>query len=246
MKIISISDLHIWNDMRLQKNLELQAAIKREYPDILVIDGDFDDPAECSQAVIRLTQTYRSWQSFIADLIAQGKTVYRVRGNHDPDPPEEDFHGVTIVSKLIFHYPFDMEFRHGYEYDWIWGGCWWFPGIANATFWLLGHYPKMIRWINDMRHLFSRKSPRDEKGTTQQDWNDHVASIHNKARKQAIKTGRMQIIGHTHCPYMDSMIADCGDFEDSFSYLSINGGDIAIKYIKEIPSGKQHKQSKNG
>jgi len=232
MKILEFSDNHIHDDSHLRENLELQIRIAMEKPNIVVIKGDFTDEWEAPIEAIRLTETYRSWQATLETLATiYGVTIYRIPGNHDPDPIKGDFPHVTVVRKLVFHYPIDVEIRHGHEFDVIWSGVWVIPGISGLAFFFMDHFPTMARKLRSILHAFGKKTPRDKKGSYAQDWTENVGRIHNRARKHAQKTGRAMSIGHTHCPFCDGLVIDSGDMEDSFSYDIIEGSGTTIKKL---------------
>jgi len=233
LKYLSFGCAHIHDDSRLKINNQLQEVIRQEAPDILILNGDFDDPCEVAKRTIKLTQTYQSWQRLFTERSKLRLSTFRIRGNHDNNPDPEP--NVVLMSNLIIEYPVNVEFRHGHEFDWVWTGNAWFPGIDWAVFWLLDRCPRLIWEINSLKHCFSRWwSPRDrKKGSTEEDYSKRVGKIHDRARNYAIRKDRTIIMGHTHCPYQDNFITDMGDMEDSFSYVVIEKGKIEVRYLKE-------------
>jgi len=67
-----------------------------------------------------------------------------------------------------------------------------------------------------------------------QEWTEHIGVVHDRYRRQGRKTGKIQIIAHTHCPHMDVpyLVCDAGDMVDSNTILQIeDDGPIGLVKI---------------
>lgn len=226
--IVSVSDLHIFDDSRYDKVCTLCDFIDEAAPDLLVLNGDIGDPwrskwcdiIEC-RSWLRLMRT--CWHRDTQGL----KTVW-IHYNHDYNAKDAYLPWAEMCSE---YREGQYLFMHAWEFDMAWGGIFGLPGIAPIAFWLSRHCPQLMVPLYNWLFGNRGKAPSQQKHTARDDWNYHIGIIHLRARAYAQKKGVSIIIGHTHCPTpYDGLIADDGDMVDSFSYIDITGK-VKLKYI---------------
>ena len=235
---LASSDWHLWCDDRLDLVKEFCGVVRERKPEVLVFDGDLADewkgnPGMNPWHVLVTTQSWTEVRRLTQQRANEGLFTVWVRGNHDSAAKDGYLPGVEICDRFMMA-PF--EFRHGWEFDIVWGGLGGIPGVQPLAWWLAENHPELA--LNIWQWLHSKTgadSPRQqmkgmleaeerEEVTLLDEWTLHVGLIHTRAMQYAMANKVRLVMGHTHNPmsYGD-VLYDCGDMENSFSYLWING-----------------------
>ncbi len=212
--IVSVSDLHIHDDSRFNKVQLLCSTICQLNPEILVFNGDIADTWAASWDEIMRTSSWWHLQRLIDwHYSSWGQKTFYIRGNHDHQI-EFKIPGLTVLDHLLIP---PYYFIHGWQFDVVWGGIGWLPGIYPAAFWLNSHFPRLSVRLWRLLNRGHTPAVQKARGLTE-DWNRHVGVIHLRALDYAIRNKLRLVIGHTHTPATcDSVLTDDGDMVDSFT-----------------------------
>lgn len=225
MKGLVFGDSHIHDDSRLDVMNELYGIIRAERPNVLVLNGDIGDPYKAKWEDIIATKTWQGLASLVQQRAAIGYKDYYIHYNHDSNAKSSYLPRITLCNR---YQTGNIVVMHGYEFDGYW------DIVHPFAFWMAQHHPKLMIPVYNL--LFRGKTPsRLKHGTTQEDWNWKVETVHSRARSYAKNHNARLIIGHTHCPWVfDGFIANQGDMEDSFSYVTFNENAITLKTLKGV------------
>lgn len=231
---VAFADTHTYNNRHLSRYHQMQDMIDKEHPDILIVLGDFlDFYVEQAHVLASLLATL-SWFTYFGNLVKDNIDVYIITGNHDPTYSNTWIQqlvkesGVHICRSLVIEGPKNgIEFRHGDEFDWIWSGIGFIPGINRFAWWLLDKHPRIAIKAREILGWFGGfKTPRDEKP---EKYDQHVANIRMRAKERFDKTGNTPVFGHTHSRYADAYMYNVGAVEDQAQYAVI--WDIGDGYL---------------
>ena len=222
MRIWAVSDLHIADDSHLGALDQFVTLARRHQPDILVLNGDIGDPWKVAWPQVLETESWWKLCHLVHNRVEQS-TIW-IPENHDYSAKSKYLPGATLV-----HGRYDVgdyTFMHGWQFDISWNL------IHRFCFWLSEKYPKLA--VTLYQQLYGKHTPSKLKyGNSPvakpEEWNEHVGIIHLRARSWAKRNNRRLLIGHTHCPTpFDGLIADSGDFLDSFSWLEIEDNEVRL------------------
>lgn len=246
-RVLSFSDLHLHDDSHLPWIQKMCAVCRQVTPEILVLDGDIADPWIGRWSSLMLTKSWTELRALVAERFDAGLLTVWILGNHD-SAAKMAFLGSVYLCRKFSLPPF--EFRHGWEFDVVWNGVGWIPGVKSIAFWLVEHHPdfalRLWKWLNRVTRT---KTPNEQRrcahdsiltdgylitSELMDDWNYHVGVIHLRATKYAMDHKVRLVIGHTHRPTnYGSALYDCGDMLDSFSYLDIStAGEAEIRFLE--------------
>jgi UDP-2,3-diacylglucosamine pyrophosphatase LpxH len=222
---IAASDTHIWNDSHQAEINALCDYVEAQKPALLVLVGDIADPWQSKWQDILKT---KSWDRLSKLCDARKKaaleTIY-IRGNHDSAARAKHLQGASLRRK---HREDTFLFVHGWEWDPVWGGL-----LGRAFFWISLNASFLMMPMYNI--FWGRKghTPGSMKSQGYRDeWDAKKGMIHLKAEEYAKKKGLTVILGHTHCPAMTPLMADAGDWVDSFSIVEISqDGKYTMKHL---------------
>jgi UDP-2,3-diacylglucosamine pyrophosphatase LpxH len=225
-RTIAVSDTHIWNDTHQAQITAMCEYIEAQKPPLLVLVGDIGDPWQSSWQDILKT---KSWDRLSKLCDARKKvgleTVY-VRGNHDQNATTEHLNGVKVAWN---HKQGTCLFTHGSEWDPIWGGS-----VGQFLYWLATRMPRVAKLVGKIYSIIPKGSTpgRLKREGYKDDWTEAAEKLHVKAQEYARRKHLFVVLGHTHCPWANELIADAGDWEDSFSAVEIaDDGTATLKHL---------------
>jgi predicted MPP superfamily phosphohydrolase len=252
---IVFSDAHLHGgDESLDKIKLLRDIIEKEKPAIVILNGDILDRW---QAPWEASLDSQSWK-VIHDMILKRKEdhlqTYYVKGNHDwtvqkkfvSDPKLCSYLELVVGGKRYL-------FIHGWQFDVIWSGIWYIPGISRLAFFIATKMPWMMSGIYHCLYKNHTPAKKKEKALglckkrqsaadtsaamdAFSEWTLHIGVVHLRASKYAHDHKVKTIIGHTHGPSLfNGLMADDGDMLDSFTYLYISKDGVQLKQL--LPSG---------
>lgn len=237
---MSFGDVHEdGSDSDMNIKLKLISFIAREKPPLLVIAGDNLDRWKASWDDLEKTIFCQELKNLIRERTNKCMMTVTIAKNHDHGIPKRIFKDVAnsywyyeannLIATVGKH---TYKWMHGWEYDIAWGGIGNVPGIYPIAFWIAEHAPWLM--IPLYRRLFGQNSsPGVGRAVIESDipflaetslsteafeadleqWNWHVAMIHDRARADVKKDGIYRILQHTHYPWaFDGMICDGGGF----------------------------------
>lgn len=251
MKIIEVSDLQIWNDDTLDIITAFCNEVRCINPDLLVFNGDLASPWNATWEEITKTNTWSIIYRLCRERYLNHLSQVWVNDEEDHTGKSE-YLGNYVITKRSFSTDNDIEFRHGWEFDTVWGGLLLWPGISKWAFWINEHYPEFsiklwrflqckrptlaeqIREIKLLTRITGEGLPQKYELTDmQKKYNIHIAEIQSRAMLYAAKKGIKLVIGHTHCPASEGdWFWDGGSLVDTRSYLySSDGNKFELKTI---------------
>ena len=180
----------------------------------VVFNGDIIDRVRCTEDDIKRNPQGRELLDALFEIF-NTKKCYLVKGNHDPDL------GRTLYNLLGVEVPCyerlkvgGFLFMHGHQFD----------PICSRLPWKF--LKKVLPWFF--------KTPRQWKERDRKRFIKSVGVVWANAidyvEKHKIKS---LIIGHTHYPAVirletGAIVADCGDWLDSLSYVRIINGEVSF------------------
>ena len=244
--ILCVGDGHIHDDCRLNEWRRLTKYISEEMPSELIF-SELRDPWASSSEKVTRTATYQLVRALCAERYRRGLITRIVLGNHDWK--EKKIYVATLPGVQVLHRHENREFvfEHGWQKDWTWNA------ISPVAFWIADKWPSLGLTLYN---LITRRTPGQGKDEVYdacdppgghieltdvlmyealaEDWNWHVELIHDRYRAKAQKT-KSHIIWHTHCPWrFDGLIANCGDFIDSYTWLEIRGKGVKLCALEDL------------
>ena len=225
---IAFSDAHIHDDSRLDYIIALCDYLETRQPPLLVLVGDIGDPWQKKWPDILQTKSWdRLCQLCATRESARLKTIY-IRGNHDNGVKTRHLKSLKGVKIRWKYKEGAFLFTHGWEWDPFWGGI-----GGRIAFWISRNMPCLMIPLYNCWSKRQRSTPRTLKSQGNTDeWSAKTQRIHEMAQIYARKKDLTVVLGHTHYPWMNSFIADAGDWEDSFSFVEITeDGTAALKHL---------------
>ena len=213
MKILSFSDIHIWQDKNPDIIRALGEKIEERNPDILIAGGDIDDPWKSTWEEILDSPAHQELQRIVDKQVTLGKRVIVLRRNHDWNAKPNYLRGAEMMRWFKIG---NQEYRHGDEFAMDWAI------IGPAIFKLSTNFPQLMVPIYHLLY----KTPTQVTG---EEWNWKIGLIHLKAETYARKHKVNLDIGHTHSPLRRHLghglfLTDRGDLEDSLSLMEVELG----------------------
>lgn len=219
MRIASASDFHIWRESPVEPTRRFVGTVQAERFDIVVLNGDIFDRWKSTWLEIAMTEAYTELLGLATRRASCGLRTVIIPPNHGYGMPKGFLPHVEVCDRYQVG---RWLFMHGWEFDvqWRLGAL----GVSGFAFWLAREHPELM--IPLYRLLYGGpKALSQTKHTAREDWSYGVEMVHARARRYAQMHDVNLVIGHTHCPApFDGLLADDGDFEDSFTYAVIETG----------------------
>ncbi|HEC93270.1 MAG TPA: hypothetical protein ENI51_09810 [Candidatus Atribacteria bacterium] len=212
MKIIAFSDIHIpYTNKKFLSFVDYAL----DEADLIVGVGDIIDRVRCTEKEIMESKTGPLLLKALKKLILSGK-CYLLKGNHDPDLDKtiQKLLGISCETPPYFIIN-NIFFTHGYQFD---AACSWAP-------W---------RFLKKIAPWFF-KPPSHWKQYNRKKWHKSIGAIYSNVFGFAEHhTYNLIVIGHTHYAGImriesGQIIADCGDWLDSCTYIKLDNGQLDFK-----------------
>jgi len=203
--------------------------VDQKKPDVLVLNGDIGDPWKAKWKNILKSKTWLRLKETCKQRNLLGLTTVWVAVNHDSNAKQEYLPGTQLCKKYDDG---NLMFRHGWEFDLIWGGF--YKVIGNFLFWWADRFPNSLVFLYNLHtnRPFKGKTLSDKKHDYVGDWSTNVGIMHLRAREYAKKHNSKICVNHSHCPTeFDGLLADSGDFEDSFSWVEIQDNTWELYFL---------------
>jgi len=210
MRIIAFSDLHI---PYTNKYFIDFANFVPSKADLVIIVGDILDLIRCSEKDIEQSKIARKLINSLESLMFKVRTIL-IKGNHDPE--------LEKIAPKFFKFACEKSLLHVKE-RYI---------IGNYLF-IHGHqFDPICKWIRwkwlkkIMPFLF--RTPSEWKIKKREKWKKHIASIYSNCYSFLEENKNLNlVIGHTHYASKhvietNQFLIDCGDFQDSCSWVEID------------------------
>lgn len=210
MKTLTFSDSHIWKNSDPGKIKCLIDYVEFYKPDILICNGDIDDPWKSSWEHVLESRAHRELQCLVSRLVSSGKRVVILRRNHDWNAKKCYLQGAELVRRFRVE---NTEWRHGDEFAMDWSI------IGPGVFWLSSRFPQVTVPIYHLLYRTPGQLKSDE-----ETWNWGVGMINLRAEAYARKHKINLIFGHTHLPLVlnlgkNQYLVNSGDLEDSMTVI---------------------------
>lgn len=229
--VISFSDSHL-TSKEDDKILILVAYIRKVKPEILVLNGDIFDPWKDEWKYILNSTCCKALQDLVVERKNEGLITVYINRNHDSNAKKNFLVGALFRGKYEYK---NILFRHGYEFDVVWGGFWKIPGVAPLAFFIADKFPQLMLPIHKFLYGKNSVAVHEEiPGFSMQEL--HVETIQDRAKKYAEKSNKFLAIGHTHNPKIDGVLIDSGKAQETFVEFRIYKDKlgISIKTISEL------------
>ena len=213
-KIIACSDLHIPFTNRYFVTFANYAC----EADIVVFNGDILDLVRCNVKEIKNSKTGRELLSALKKVTLKTKTIF-INGNHDPNLGNNltELLGIEVESAPSYRIG-RTAFTHGYQLD----------PLCKHLNW--GFFTKILPWFFN--------PPSGWKIRNREKWKEKIGPIYTRALTFLEENPwcTLLVIGHTHYPSLHALetgqiLADCGDWVDSRSWIEIKKGKAEIKTL---------------